>query len=84
MSNVIQFLEAMGSRPLNAGEYAAAVAASNFDTQERRALLNRDGALLGSLLGGRSKMYFMVATPERDVPEFPGEPQEEPAPQREE
>lgn len=76
MSNVIQFLEAMGSRPLSAADYAATVAALEVENPERQALLGRDHQALADLLGGRPKMYFMIATPQEDVPdeEVPADP----------
>ena len=81
MSNVIQFLETLGREPLQTAEYGAAVAALDIGKEERQALVACNGIELNDLLGGRSKMYLMVATPEEDVPEeapddvpeFPGE-----------
>lgn len=82
MSNVIQFLESLGRNPLPSGEYGAAVAALKIEDGERQALFDCDGMQLNELLSGRTKMYFMVATPHEDVPEdspedspeFPDEP----------
>lgn len=69
MSNVIQFLETLGRTPLQACAYGAAVAALKIDDVERQALFDCDGIALNDLLGGRTKMYLMVATPEEDVPD---------------
>lgn len=67
MSNVIQFLEAMGSRPaLSAVEYAAAVEALDAGTVQRQALLDRDHVALNELLDGRPKMLFFVNIPNDD------------------
>ncbi len=60
MSNVIRFLETLGSKQLSAGEYAAIVAALEVDTSEKRALLDRDHAALNDLLGGRKKLRFAI------------------------
>ena len=60
MSNVIRFLEAMGSKQLSASEYAATVAALEVDALERRALLDRDHSALNDLLGGRKKLLFAI------------------------
>jgi hypothetical protein len=71
MSNVIQFLESAGRKPLTAAEYGATVAALEVDDASREALLGRDHQALNDLLGGRPKMYFMVVAPdeEQDTPE---------------
>jgi hypothetical protein len=68
MSNVIQFLEAMGKDAalsnMSPQEYATAVNALNVDDQAQHALLNRDHESLNSLLGGRMKMMMMLAPAE--------------------
>ncbi|HVR81746.1 MAG TPA: hypothetical protein VHF02_06665 [Luteimonas sp.] len=64
MSNVIRFLEAMGSKELSAREYAATVAALGVDGPQRQALLDRDHVALNDLLGGRAKMYCMIVAPD--------------------
>jgi hypothetical protein len=67
MSNVIQFLEAMGSNRLthvSTAEYAATVAALDVDDSQRRALLDRDLDALNGLLGGREEMLCSVWSPE--------------------
>jgi len=62
MSNVIRFLETMGSTPMSASEYAASVAAlgRHVDPEQRRALLDRDHAALNDLLSGRATMRCAV------------------------
>lgn len=59
MSNVIQFLEAVGSKPLSAAEYIESVNALDAQASEKRALLQHDGEALGGLLTDR-KMYCAV------------------------
>jgi hypothetical protein len=69
MSNVIQFLESLGRNPANAlppADYAAAVAALDIDDAQRQALLDRDHAALNGLLGGRAKVYCLVAPAENE------------------
>lgn len=64
MSNVIQFLETLGSNPavarLSAAQYAVTVEALDVDGVQRQALLDRDHAALNDLLGGREKMVCMI------------------------
>ena len=84
MSNVIQFLEAMGSQQVSASEYAATIAALDLETPQREALLNRDHAALNDLLGGRAKMFFGILAPDEEparedeapVEDQPDEPKE--------
>ena len=69
MSNVIQFLESLGRNPAAAlphADYAAAVAALEIDDAQRQALLDRDHAALNGLLGGRAKVYCLVAPAENE------------------
>jgi hypothetical protein len=70
MSNVIQFLEAMGKdatlSTMSPEEYTAAVNALNADDQAQHALLNRDQNALNNFLGGRTKMMMMLAPAEDD------------------
>ncbi len=69
MSNVIQFLEAMGRKPaLSPADYAASVAALEVDDAQRQALLERDHAGLNELLDGRVKMFCVIATPDERAP----------------
>jgi hypothetical protein len=76
MSNVIQFLEAMGKDAtlsnMSAEEYATAVKALNVDDQAQHALLNRDSTELNNTLGGRVKM-MMVLVPAEDDDQGEGE-----------
>lgn len=70
MSNVIQFLEAMGSNPamtrLSARDYAATVAALDVDAEQRQALVDRDPAALNNLLGGRATMLCTLFPSEEE------------------
>jgi hypothetical protein len=70
MSNVIQFLESLGSNPAKAhfatAAYAAAVASLDVGDAQRQALLDRDHSALNDLLGGREKMMCMVWLPAED------------------
>lgn len=72
MSNVIQFLEAMGRNPAvhgaSAADYAATVALLEIDGAQRRALLDRNAVALSGLLEGRTKMFCMIATPDERAP----------------
>lgn len=68
MSNIIQFLEAVGSRPaLSIAEYAATVAALDTDATQQQALLDRDHAALNRLLAGREKMVCAIWPVEEPV-----------------
>lgn len=62
MSNVIQFLAAMGGSPANlsAAEYWANVSALDVDAAQRQALMDRDQCALSGLLGGRAEMRCLV------------------------
>jgi len=65
MSDVIQFLEAMGRNPARStADYAAAVVGLDLDDTQREALLNRDHYALGKLLGGRGNARCVLLTPE--------------------
>lgn len=70
MSNVIQFLETLGSNPalsrLSAAEYAANVATLDADAKQRQALLVRDHATLSDLVGGRQRMFCSVYAPDEE------------------
>ena len=72
MSNVIQFLEALGSNPaltkLSASEYAATVAALDADDAQRKALIDADQAALSGLLGGRQEMSCLVWPADEPTP----------------
>ncbi|HVR81745.1 MAG TPA: hypothetical protein VHF02_06660 [Luteimonas sp.] len=69
MSNVIRFLEAMGSQQLSAAEYAVTVAALEIDAPQRQALLERDQSALNDLLGGRASVFFAICAAEEDEEE---------------
>ncbi len=78
MSNVIQFLETMGSNAamgrMSTADYLAAVAALDADQSSRRALLARDSGDLVQALNARPFMMCMVVAPDEG-----NEPQESPA-----
>ena len=82
MSNVIQFLESLGSRPApSPAEYAATVAALDVAPAARKALTERDHAALNDLLDGRATMFCFVAMPDESEQEaIPDEPDGEPLP----
>jgi hypothetical protein len=62
MSNVIQFLEALGSssRKLSPNDYAMNVATLEIEESQRKALMDRDRDALGTLLGGRPGMRCII------------------------
>lgn len=62
MSNVIQFLAAMGSNPgkLSPAEYAATVTRLGLDDAYEQALIDRNPSALNALLGGRESMRCIV------------------------
>jgi hypothetical protein len=64
VSNVIRFLEAVGSKPLSAAEYVAGVSLLDIDPARRQALMDRDQAGLKDLLGGRNSMQCMIMVPD--------------------
>jgi len=69
MSPAIGFLASLGSKPLSATEYAAAVATLDVNEPQRAALIERDVVALNGLLDGRPKLYFAVCAPdEQDAP----------------
>lgn len=82
MSPAIGFLASLGSKPLTAAEYAAAVANLDVDEPQRAALIDRDVVALNGLLEGRTKLCFAVCAPdEQDAPVPDGdEPAEEERP----
>ena len=67
MSNVIRFLETVGSKPLSAAEYAASVASLDACPEERQALARRDHIALNGLLGGRDKVMFAVLAEDDEI-----------------
>jgi hypothetical protein len=66
MSNVIRFLEAVGSRPLSAAEYVANVNALDAGFPQKQALLRHDGEALEDLLVARKKVYCAVFAADED------------------
>jgi hypothetical protein len=70
MSNAIQFLEALGSRPAlvmaSLDHYEKAVCELQFDDRQHTALLARDPIAIGEALGGRTHMICAVCTPDDD------------------
>ncbi len=77
MSNVIEFLERLGSNPAlshgDAAGYEAEVAALGVDDEVRQVLMSRDSGALGDLLGGRPKMLCMLFPAEGDDNKKEGE-----------
>ena len=64
MSNVIQFLAALGSRPaMTAADFAATVGELDVGDAQRQALLDRDQDALNGLLGGREQMLCLIMNP---------------------
>ena len=72
MSNAIQFLEGLGSRPAlvtaSFAVYEEAVRELQFPDRQRAALLARDPTALGQALGSRAHMICAVCTPDDDGP----------------
>jgi hypothetical protein len=66
MSNVIQFLEALGSKPMSPADYAASVNALEADTAQKGALLRHDGHALNGLLDARASVYCAVFAEDAD------------------
>ena len=64
MSNMVQFLETLGSNPaltkLSAAEFESIVATLDVDDAQRQALLARDDAALNDMLGGRERMLCVI------------------------
>ncbi len=90
MSNVIQFLESMGSNAamarMSVADYQAAVAALDVDDQQRESLLVRDHIALGRTLGARNALLCLICTPYDDEekqspPDRDDREEESPAPQ---
>ena len=78
MSNVIQFLESMGSNArlarMSPEAYAAAVAALDADVETKSALGTRRPEWLGEIMGGRETMICAVFSPEeKEAPKSPDE-----------
>jgi len=90
MSNVIAFLESVGKASalsMQGEEFVAAVDALEVDDETRLALMSRDGAALGDLLGGRARMICALMPADddnqKDSEEDDGEDQDSPDEQRE-
>lgn len=66
MSNIIRFLETMGSRPIPAADYAAMVAALEVGAPQREALLDRDHDALNELLDGRRQLKCAIFAADED------------------
>ncbi|WP_368563943.1 hypothetical protein [Pseudoxanthomonas sp. UTMC 1351] len=70
MSQTIRFMESLGSKPafgkVSAADYANAVGSLEVGDEERQALLDRNVAALGDLLGGRPAMACMVWAPDQE------------------
>jgi hypothetical protein len=66
MSNIIRFLESMGSKPISPGDYAATVAALEMGDPQRKALLDRDQDALNELLDGRRQLRCAIFAADED------------------
>jgi hypothetical protein len=66
MLTTVRFLEAMGSKPLSAADYSAAVAMLEIDEPQRQALMDRDQIALGGLLAARDTMCCLIVAAEGD------------------
>jgi hypothetical protein len=80
VSNVIQFLQAMGADATMArmagSEYQDAVDALEVGDSHKQALLGRDDTKLRELLDSRATMFCMIFSPEEESPKSP-EPDDE-------
>lgn len=68
MSNVVQFLEFLGrdANPLNEADFALAVAGLDVESEAKEALLQRDFAALGEVLGARATVLAYIVAPEEE------------------
>ena len=66
MSNIIRFLETMGSKPISPADYAATVAALEVGVPQRKALLDRDQDALNELLDGRRQLKCAIFAADED------------------
>ena len=66
MSNIIRFLETMGSKPISPADYAATVAALEVGAPQRKALLDRDQDALNELLEGRRQLRCAIFAADED------------------
>jgi hypothetical protein len=75
VSNVIQFLQAMGADATMArmagSEYQDAVDALEVGERQKQALLGRDDTKLRELLDSRATMFCMIFSPEEESPKSP-------------
>lgn len=67
MANVIRFLETLGSRAMTPAEIDESVRQIEGESVLKQALLFRDNAALGHILGARSVMYCMILADENPV-----------------
>jgi hypothetical protein len=83
MSNMVRFLETLGSNPaltkLSAAEFEAMVANLDVDDAQRQALVARDGAALNDMLGGRERMLCVIWPADEPVRENDQPGDDEPA-----
>lgn len=63
MSYVVQLLERLGSGPVPV-DYDAAIAALDAPAPVRQAFEARDARALNDLVGGRTRMFCLIMTPE--------------------
>jgi hypothetical protein len=66
MSNIIRFLESMGSKQLSPAEYAASVQALDVEATHKSALLDRDHDALNDLLDGRRELRCAIFAGDED------------------
>lgn len=84
MSKVIRFLESVGAAPaLLPEQYSQLVSELDVMEEQRDALVARNAAVLGELLGGRAVMRCAIFEPQREPDrepdqQSPGEGGEEP------
>lgn len=88
MSNVIRFLESMGSDALMAkmppAEYSAAISALSVGDDVGRAFMDRDVQRLEDALCDRSKLFCLVFSPaDEEEPASPDRESEEESPTNE-
>lgn len=81
MSNVIQFLEAMGSNSMLARmsekDFSEMLATVEVGSSAKQSLMERDAAALASLMDARPMMFCWVAAPDQDQPNEQETPAEE-------
>jgi hypothetical protein len=66
MSNIIRFLEAIGTKQLSPAEYAASVRALDVEAAHKSALLDRDQDALNELLDGRRELRCSIFAEDED------------------